>query len=232
MALAAALAAALAGLPAGTAGAADRPPSLVITTPARAPLPRTTPVRREPAGPPALPPAPPQGPGEVALEINEHVRHYPVRGSDLESLRSALVGALAGGGAGGSHGRTHSDIAVSYTPHPVQGGCIAQAPGLAMTITTTLPEWQAPGDADAALRARWRAMADALQAHEARHREHALDAVRDLQAALAGLGVQPDCNALRRAVDREFMRVRVRAEFRDARYDERTRNGRDEGVAL
>lgn len=217
----------------GIAIARDRPPTLVLTPSVPAPLPRTVPVvpRQDPA-PPRLPPAP-VGPGVVALSIEERVERYRVPGKDLAALRAALASEVVSDAAGGSHGRTRSDISIAYSPRPVQGGCVAQAPALEITITTTLPEWApAPGVADPALLARWQSMAAALQRHEARHREHALAAVRDLQATLAGLGVQPDCHALRRAVDQAFLRVRLKAEFRDARFDERTGNGRLDGVVL
>lgn len=169
---------------------------------------------------------------DVPLDIEEAVVRYRVPGDDLEDLREALRSQALSDKAGGSHGRTHSRIRIRYAPEPVAGGCRARAPGVELEITTTLPEWQ-PGDhASHGSRDRWQAVAAALQRHESRHREHALAAARDLQASIARLGVQPDCDALRREVDRAFLRVKTKAEYRDARYDERTRNGVAEGVEL
>lgn len=168
----------------------------------------------------------------VPLDIHEEVRRYTVPGDDLEGLRDALRSQSLSDRAGGSHGRTHSRIRIEYVPQPVEGGCRARTPSIRMDITTTLPEWEPAVPVDSGLRERWQAVAAALQRHEGRHREHALAAARDLQAALAGLGVQPDCETLRRTVDRAFQRVTLRASFRDARYDERTRNGLEEGVGL
>lgn len=174
----------------------------------------------------------PAAASEVPLEIDEDVVRYPVPGHDLEGLRAALRSQAVAEDAGGSHGRTHSRIRIRYAPEPVEGGCRARDAAVAMRITTTLPEWQPRAGTDPALLARWEAVAAALQRHESRHREHALAAARDLQAALARLGVQEDCAALRRAVDRAFLRVTTRAEYRDARYDTRTRNGLEEGIVL
>ena len=169
---------------------------------------------------------------DVPLDIQEEVHRYTVPGDDLEDLREALRSQALSDRAGGSHGRTHSRIRIRYAPEPVAGGCRTKDPAIEMRITTTLPEWQPGEGTDDGLLARWQAVAAALQRHEARHREHALAAVRELQAAVARLGVQPDCHALRRAVDRAFQRATMRAGFRDARYDERTRNGLEEGIEL
>lgn len=171
-------------------------------------------------------------PPDVPLDIEEAVVRYRVPGDDLEDLREALRSQSLSDKAGGSHGRTHSRIRIRYAPEPVAGGCRVKEAGVELEITTTLPEWQ-PGDhATHGLRDRWQAVAAALQRHESRHREHALEAARDLQASLAQLGVQPDCHVLRREVDRAFLRVKMKAEYRDARYDERTRNGVAEGIDL
>lgn len=174
----------------------------------------------------------PGGTTTVPLEIHEEVLRYDVPGDDLEALREALRSQALSDRAGGSHGRTHSRLRIEYAPQPVDGGCRARAPSIRLDITTTLPEWNPAEPVDGDLRERWQGVAAALQRHEGRHREHALAAARDLQAALAGLGVQADCDTLRREVDRAFQRVTLRASFRDARYDERTRNGLEEGITL
>ncbi|HET8819565.1 MAG TPA: DUF922 domain-containing protein [Xanthomonadaceae bacterium] len=168
----------------------------------------------------------------VPLEIREEVLRYRVPGDDLEDLRAALRSQSVSDRSGGSHGRTHSALGIEYTPMPVEGGCRAHDPSIRLEITTTLPEWDPATRVGAALRERWQAVAAALQRHEGTHREHALAAARDLQAAMGRLGVQPDCAALRREADRAVMRVTLRAEFLDARYDERTRNGLEEGIVL
>lgn len=172
------------------------------------------------------------GASDVPLEIEEEVVRYAVPGQDLEGLRAALRSQTLAEQAGGSHGRTHSRISLRYSPEQVPGGCGAREAAVALRITTTLPEWQPGATVGPALLARWEAVAAALQRHESRHREHALAAARDLQASLARLGMQGDCDALRRAVDRAFLRATTRAQYEDARYDNRTRNGLEEGIAL
>lgn len=168
----------------------------------------------------------------VALDIDERIVRYAVPGHDLEALRKALSGQALAEDAGGSHGRTRSDIQVRFEPTPGAGGCIADNATIEVLITTTLPEWEPGRTVSADLRDRWQAMATALQRHEARHRDHVLQAVRQLQSRLSALGVQEDCHALRVAVDRAFLAVTVRAEFLDRRYDRRTRNGVAEGIVL
>lgn len=168
----------------------------------------------------------------VLLDIEENVVRYAVPGHDLEALRAALADQALAEEAGGSHGRTRSDIRIRFEPTPVSGGCVAGDPAIEVLITTTLPEWEPGRSVRAGLRERWQAMAEALQRHEATHRDHVLAAVRELQSRLSGLGVQEDCRALRAAVDRAFLAVTLRAEFLDRRYDRRTRNGVEEGIVL
>lgn len=175
-------------------------------------------------------PASPAEERSVRLEIEEEVVRYPVQGHDLATLRDALAARAVAEAAGGGHGRTLSDIRIRFEPMPVAGGCVAGDPAIRVRITTTLPEWTPEQAVGPELRERWQALAEGLQRHEARHREHALDAVRDLQSIVSALGVQSDCRALRAAVDQALMRVALRAGFLDRRYDARTRNGVEEGL--
>lgn len=214
------------------AHATDRPPSLVVTPPPLAPMPSRARDRSPPGGArdvsrPVRPSSRP-----VLLDIEERIVRYAVPGRDLEALRAALADQALAEEAGGSHGRTSSDIRIRYEPTPVAGGCVAGDSAIDVLVTTTLPEWEPGRTVRDGLRERWQAMATALQRHEARHRDHVLEAVRDLQSRLSGLGVQPDCHALRTAVDRAFLEVTLRAEFLDRRYDKRTRNGVEEGIVL
>ena len=162
---------------------------------------------------------------EVPLDIQEKVHRYAVAGGDVEELRRALDSHALAERAGGSHGRTRSSIRISYAPEPVSGGCRLKDPAIRMKITTTLPEWPTRDPHSQTVKA-------ALERHEGRHREHALAAARELQAAMAQLGAQRDCHALRRAVDRAFQRATMKARFRDERYDERTRDGLEEDIEL
>jgi len=168
----------------------------------------------------------------VPLDVDEEVVHYRVAGDDLEALRDALRSQAVSDRTGGSHGRTHSTLEIEYIPKGVEGGCRAERPRIRMHITTTLPEWEPGNQADDSARKRWREVAAALQRHEAMHREHALAAARELQAALATIGDRPDCRKLGRAIDRAFLLVTLKARLRDDRYDARTRNGLEEGIEL
>lgn len=223
---------ALAGGFASDSHATDRPPSLVITPPALAPLPPPARGNAPASVDPDVPRGPVSSPGPVELDIEERIVRYAVPGHDLDALRAALADQALAEEAGGSHGRTRSDIRIRFKPTPVEGGCVADDAAIAVVVTTTLPEWEPGLVVQSGLRERWQAMAASLQGHEARHRDHALDAVRELQSLLSGLGVQRDCHALRVAADRAFLQVTLRAEFLDRRYDERTRNGVEEGIVF
>lgn len=168
----------------------------------------------------------------VPLQIDREIVRYKIEGDDLADLRDALRTHALSSETGGSHGHTHSQIEISYQPLADEQGCRAHGLRVGLDITTTLPDWPTQQQAPDELRKRWQSMIDALIRHEDVHREHAMEAARDLRRSLAAIGTLPDCRALRREVDRNFLRVTMRCEFRDARYDKQTRNGLEQGTQL
>jgi predicted secreted Zn-dependent protease len=101
-----------------------------------------------------------------------------------------------------------------------------------LDIEVTLPEWIPGTTVPASARARWERTLGSLERHEATHRANARAAAEEARARIRQIGLQPDCKSVRDAASRLLRRTRLKYQFRDRRYDARTRNGIAEGVEL
>lgn len=168
-----------------------------------------------------------------SVRIDEQVNHYPVFGDTLEALRAQLqheIPLLQG--AAGTHGRTSSDVAIAYEFDKTEAGCRLRNLEVHLDIVVTLPEW-VPGKAvSTSLQQRWEQALAALQRHEATHRANARAAAEEARAQILAIGLQPDCRSVRRMASQQLQRAMLKCEFRDRRYDARTRNGIEEGAVL
>jgi predicted secreted Zn-dependent protease len=168
-----------------------------------------------------------------SVRITETITHYTLAAGSIEELRAQLqhdVPALRG--AEGTHGRTRSDIEIAYEFDRSAAGCRLRNLEVRLDIVVTLPEW-VPGKAvPASHRARWERTLAALERHEATHRANARAAAGEVRNRIRQIGLQPDCKSVRDAASRLLRRTRLKYQFRDRRYDARTRNGIAEGVEL
>lgn len=180
----------------------------------------------------AVAPCPAQAlpPLSSQVRIDEQVVHYPLTGSSIEELQAQLQRRAAS--TGGAHGRTHSEITVEYQLDQATTGCRMRDLEVRLAFTVMLPEWTPAPDAPPELVERWNLAAAALERHEATHRAHARTAADVLRRRLLAIGAQPDCTALRYAANRQLLRAKLWQQFKDWRYDVRTRNGATEGAVL
>lgn len=170
------------------------------------------------------------------LEYNERRETYPVHGSTRRELRSALRHAQASeedeGGGGGSVARTAQDLGMRYELDPVPGGCRLKDLVVSLDVTIHLPTWAHDGSPPKSIAQDWQRMRDALERHEEGHRDIALDSAEYLHTSLLALGVQEDCQSLRREAQRLFFRAQLRHSVRDGAYERRTRHGIAQGAVL
>src|SRR3546814_13948748 len=83
-----------------------------------------------------------------------------------------------------------------------------------------------------AQRERWSRALAALERHEATHRVNARAAAEEARSRILDIGFQPDCKSVRNMANRRLRRTVLKYEFRDRRYDARTRNGAEQGAVL
>ena len=173
-------------------------------------------------------------PSDPGLEYTERRETYPVQGINRRELRSALRHAQAEGRdeGEGSVARTAQDLSMRFELEPVEGGCRLKDLVVSLDVTIHLPEWTPKGAARKGLMDDWNSMRDALERHEEGHRDIALDSARYLLAGLRELGVQPDCQGLRREAQKVFFSAQLRHSVRDGAYEHRTQHGIAQGAVL
>lgn len=180
--------------------------------------------------------AAPGGEAQPGFDYVERRETYTVRASSRSELVAALRHAQASeideGGGGGSVARTAQDLRMRYELEPVAGGCRFKGLEVSLAVTIHLPNWVPVGKPSKSLLQRWDRMRDALERHEHGHRDIALDSARFLHEGLLALGVQEDCQTLRREAQRVFFRAQLRHSVRDGAYEHRTRHGIAQGAVL
>lgn len=173
---------------------------------------------------------------DPALDYTEQRETYPVQGRNRRELQAALRHAQAEGLDEGeetrSVARTSQDLSMRFELDPVDGGCRLKDLVVSLDVTIHLPEWVPKGAASRGLQEDWKRMRDALERHEEGHRDIALDSDYYLLAGLRGLGLQPDCQALRREAQKVFFRAQLRHSVRDGAYEHRTQHGIAQGAVL
>ncbi|MDN5782437.1 MAG: DUF922 domain-containing Zn-dependent protease [Luteimonas sp.] len=168
-----------------------------------------------------------------SVRIEETITHYTLAAGSIGELRSQLQHDIPSlQDAAGTHGRTSSDIAIAYELDRPAAGCRLRNLEVQLDIVVTLPEWDPGETVPDWQRARWRRTLAALERHEATHRANARAAAEEARARILAIGLQPDCKSVRDTANRLLRRTRLKYEFRDRRYDARTRHGVGEGVEL
>lgn len=168
-----------------------------------------------------------------AVEVVDRTTRYELVGHD----EAALAVGLARLGPRTPTGRrswayTSWELSHQYSLKPVKGGCRVEQPSVRIEIETTLPSWTPTGAVAPSLRVRWRRMMDALVRHEAIHREHGLDAARQVAEDLHNLAIQSDCRGAERAAQRLLRRAVAEAGRRSRAFDRETQFGARDGVGL
>src|SRR3546814_5339111 len=95
-----------------------------------------------------------------------------------------------------------------------------------------LPDWRPDRTPPKWQRERWGGALAALERHEATHRANARAAAEEARSRILDIGFQPDCKSVRNMANRRLRRTVLKYEFRDRRYDARTRNGAEQGAVL
>lgn len=173
-------------------------------------------------------------PADPGLVYTEQRETYVVQGVNRRELRAALRQAQADGRdeREASVARTSQDLSMRYELEPVDGGCRAKDLVVSLDVTIHLPEWVPEGVANKGLVEDWNRMRDALERHEEGHRDIALESAHYLLAGLRDLGLQADCQSLRREAQKVFFRAQLRYSVRDGAYEHRTQHGIAQGAVL
>jgi len=175
-----------------------------------------------------LPPALAQAQNKLVWRTN----HYSIKGASLGEIRRSMDQSRPWKEPANLSGLTEWRIEWRFEVTPTEGGCRCNSFTTTTTITNTLPRWTPPDGVPAELKTAWTRFIMALGEHEDGHSRLALAAVADLHKRIEALGSAPDCEELRKRINDLAGRVLKEHRQRDRDYDQRTRHGAAQGVAL
>jgi predicted secreted Zn-dependent protease len=172
-------------------------------------------------------------PEPSSVRIHEKITRYAIAADSIDELRTQLQHDIpALDDANGAHGRTSSDIRIAYDLERTDKGCRLRDLQVRLDIEVTLPDWRPDKAPPKRQRERWSSALAALERHEATHRANARAAAEETRSRILDIGLQPDCRTVRNMANRRLRRAVLKYEFRDRRYDARTRNGAEQGAVL
>jgi predicted secreted Zn-dependent protease len=177
----------------------------------------------------AMPVAPAAGEPLVRM----HTSYYYIDGPSATVLAAQLDQNGPPEADGKRHaGKTRWDVQWKFRHQQQATGCSMKEVSVAVAIAQTLPRWRGEDKGAAALRARWTKFLEALQRHEAGHKEHALKAGKEIEAAVAAVKPASNCEDLSAAanVAADAIVAKYRALGED--YDRTTDHGRSQGATL
>lgn len=167
------------------------------------------------------------------LHVNRTETFYDVTGRSERALLRDLTRRGPRVGAERRFGRTAWTARWEIAYHePAPGSdapCRMRRADVYLDVQVTLPRWNAPAEAPAALRRNWSSFTDALAFHEREHRESIVSAGRRVVRALEGLKA-PSCAALEEQAHTEAQAIVEEARAYNRRFDERTDHGRTQGA--
>lgn len=163
--------------------------------------------------------------GEPLVRL--HTSYYYIDGPSATVLAAQLDQNGPPEGDGKRYaGKTRWDVQWKFR-HQQQGTvCSMKEVAVAVGVAQTLPRWRGEEKGAAASRARWTKFLEALQRHEDGHKEHALTAGKEIEAAV--LKPASNCEDLGAAADA----IVAKYQALDQEYDRKTDHGRNQGAAL
>jgi len=171
-------------------------------------------------------------PRSTAPTVQIQYKYYPVSGATASELRSQMNRL---GPRDRYEDRTYdanTDWAVrwSYRYAMRSNRCVLQNVNTRVAITYTLPKWKKGMVAERSLVADWNRYMAALQLHEDGHKNHGVEAGRDVQQVLSKLPSAASCAELETQAQAAARTVIKTYNQKDLDYDHMTRHGSTQGA--
>jgi len=160
------------------------------------------------------------------VDVTITASYYAIHGSTAQELREEMNRR----GPGGYDAYTRWFVKWSYPTETTGNACDTGPVEASVEITYTMPEWDPPPNADAALVDRWTRYVAALQLHEDGHRDFGIDAAKDVLRAVSALPPYPTCADLNRAANAAAETVLDRFRAQEIDYDRTTSHGATQGA--
>ncbi len=172
-------------------------------------------------------------PAPAEVQSNARVEHYDVRGATAAQLRTEMSArGPVGPGGGRFDGYTRWYVSWRYAFRSGNSQCAIDRVTTDVKVTTTLPRWADEARADGALRDQWRRYLAALTQHEDGHAQNGLGAARDIDAAIARLPAESNCDAMSARANAAGQAILRQYNQRDLDYDRDTGHGRSQGAVF
>jgi len=165
--------------------------------------------------------------------VRLHTSYYYIDGPSATVLAAQLDQNGPPEGDGKRYaGKTRWDVQWKFR-HEQQGTvCAMKDVAVAVGVAQTLPRWRGEDKGAAALKARWTRFIEALRRHEDGHKEHALKAGRQIEAAVLAVGPASNCEDLGAAANAAAQAIVTKYQALDEEYDRKTDHGRNQGATL
>ncbi|HEX7953263.1 MAG TPA: DUF922 domain-containing protein [Burkholderiales bacterium] len=177
----------------------------------------------------ALAPLPVAGEPLVRLQTS----YYYIDGPSATVL-AAQLDQMGPAGSGGVRyaGRTRWDIDWKFRHEQKGTVCSMTQVAVAVGIAQTMPKWRGESKGAPALKALWSRFIGALQRHENGHKEHGLQAGREIEAAVLATRPASNCEDLAASANAAAQAIIDKYKRLDEEYDRTTNHGRDQGATL
>jgi predicted secreted Zn-dependent protease len=156
------------------------------------------------------------------FEATEQLDTYAVSGTTEQELRLSI----------NAHRGHEYDALTTWHIGWSFEDCASPVWHLALDITYSMPDWEAPADANTELVSSWQSYMDALYCHEYGHGKIALDCANEIFEGLSVLGGSNDCDAIKAAATAEAERVIEGCNAREVAYDAETEHGATMGATF
>jgi len=172
---------------------------------------------------PASTSTPPPSP---EVSVSAHTQYYEISGVAGDDLRAQMDEL----GPGDHDVYTSWFIRWTYPDVVTDATCAVGPVEVSLSITYTLPQWDAPPGAPVDLVEKWNAYLAALQLHEAGHKDIAVAAGNEIRKTLSALPAYPSCEELHRSGEAASQDVMDRYRLQEVQYDQQTDHGATQGA--
>lgn len=153
--------------------------------------------------------------------LQARIQQFDVIGNTPDTIRASL-----------NRNRQHSGSHINwhYNWESTPGQCRITTASTEVTVTAHMPRLQPDAQRPAKVQQQWDGYLLALQAHQEKHVELALDYARQIEEAILALPPASACSQLSQAANAAGQRLLSAMIAADREYDKRTQHGSLEGA--
>ena len=165
--------------------------------------------------------------------LRQQTSYYYIDGNSAVVLSEQINQKGPLGEDGKRHpSRTRWEVQWKFRHNLHDGVCKMEEVAVAVGVSTVRPRWRGEIRAARQLRERWRRFVDAVERYHDLHKEQALRAGREIEAALLGVAPAKTCEALAEQANRVAKALLDKHLKITEAYDRKTGYGRKKGATL